>query len=390
MRDLMFAYARVLVQPVKIIVGFGQIVGHLEKVLHIELPENIAVLVNVFKPLVANIFQSFLPVGCVATLSYYQRWIAKVFVVPAVLMAAAYLWFAGERLLCQGTNVQSSERVRSASARRLRSNLSLVVFVLFPSICNEVFATFNCRHLTSTQVVLMSDYAVDCLSTDYATLEVVAVVMGIVFCAGTFVTAAVMLSLGARRAAVETAVAEALQESWGIEKPEADDAVLGIELGKHYGFLLEAFRPGCFAWEPLDMIRKLLMVGVIVLVGRGEAGQLLIATMLTVLFLMLHIRSWPYKQRADKTKMAIEFQILCTVTVGLALKADPGADTTGYDFFLVITFVVNIPVAFILACAHKIRDARQLLNKPTVAAVGTCMRNIMQNHTDCTCFLRPG
>jgi hypothetical protein len=159
MRDLLFAYARVLVQPVKILVGFGQIVGQLEKVLHIELPENIAALVTVFKPLVANIFQSFLPVGCVASLSYFQRWMFKVFVIPAVLIAAAWFWYAGERLLCRATNLQSSERVRSASTRRLRSNLSLVVFVLYPTICNEVFATFNCRHLTPTQVVLMSDYA---------------------------------------------------------------------------------------------------------------------------------------------------------------------------------------------------------------------------------------
>jgi predicted outer membrane repeat protein len=364
MRDLLFAYARVLVQPVKILVGFGQIVGQLEKVLHIELPENIAALVTVFKPLVANIFQSFLPVGCVASLSYFQRWMFKVFVIPAVLIAAAWFWYAGERLLCRATNLQSSERVRSASTRRLRSNLSLVVFVLYPTICNEVFATFNCRHLTPTQVVLMSDYAVDCSSTKYATLEVLAVVLGILFCAGIPITAAVVLSLEARKTGVETAVAEGLEESWGIEKPEADDAVLGIELGKHYGFLLEAFRPGCFAWEPLDMIRKLLMVGVIVLVGRGEPGQLLFATMLAILFLMLHILSWPYKQHADNAlKMAIELQILCTVTVGLALKADPTADTTGYDIFLVIMFVVNIPVAFILACAHKIRNAHQLLTQ---------------------------
>jgi WD40 repeat protein len=372
MRELLFLYARVLVQPVKIVVGFGQIVGPLEKVLQIELPEHIKALVDVFKPLAADIWQSFLPVGCVVSLNYYQRWVFKVFVVPSVLLAAAYLWYAGERYY--GTQAsesfRNSERVKSTAARRLRGNLSLVVFVLYPTICNEVFATFNCRQLAVEMTLLVSDYAVDCSTTQYDKYFVLAVCMAVLFCAGIPIAAAVVLGLEEQRTtATDAFVAEALEGTWGIGKLEAVDAVLGVQLGRHYGFLIEAFRPGCFAWESLNMIRKLLMVGVImVLVGRGTAAQLLIATMLSVLFLLLHIRSWPYKQLADNAlKMAVEFQILCMVTVGLALKADPSADTTGYDIFLVTMLIVNIPVGFILACASKVHNAHHLLTQATDA-----------------------
>ena len=86
------------------------------------------------------------------------------------------------------------------------------------------------------------------------------------------------------------------------------------------------------------MTRKLLMVGVIVLVGRGTAGQLLIAIVLAGIFVALHLASWPYKQFADNAlKMTIEIQIFCTAAVGLAMKAeaDKSASIVGYDVFLV-------------------------------------------------------
>ena len=146
------------------------------------------------------------------------------------------------------------------------------------------------------------------------------------------------------------------------------------------------------------MTRKLLMVGVIVLVGRGTAGQLLIAIVLAVMFLVLHLASWPYKQFADNAlKMTIEIQIFCTAAVGLAMKAeaDKSASIVGYDVFLVrlsclmptflirgsksvsaccmrhcvmrlcplqvTLFAINVPVAFLLTAFYKLRNARRLL-----------------------------
>ena len=88
-------------------------------------------------------------------------------------------------------------------------------------------------------------------------------------------------------------------------------------------------------------------VGVIVLIGRGTAGQLLIAIVLAGGFVAMHIRSWPYKQVADNAlKMTVEIQIFCTIAVGLAMKADAdkSASTTAYDIFLVTLFVANVPV----------------------------------------------
>ena len=45
-----------------------------------------------------------------------------------------------------------------------------------------------------------------------------------------------------------------------------------MSLGEKYGFLLDAFHFRHFNWETLDMLRKLLLVGLVLLVGRGFWG----------------------------------------------------------------------------------------------------------------------
>eukprot|EP01052_Picozoa_sp_SAG31_P005253 SAG31_NODE_228_length_19803_cov_29.496498_8_plen_1566_part_00 len=135
-RDMLQACMLTVLPLVKIIVGFAQIVAQLETVLQITLPKGIATLINAFKPLVANIWQSFIPVGCIAALDFYQRWIFSCFVMPAVCSLVAFLWYAGRRC-CR------SKRLHTAKSEddlivQLRGNISLVVFLLYPNVCREV------------------------------------------------------------------------------------------------------------------------------------------------------------------------------------------------------------------------------------------------------------
>eukprot|EP01052_Picozoa_sp_SAG31_P005252 SAG31_NODE_228_length_19803_cov_29.496498_7_plen_123_part_00 len=118
-----------------------------------------------------------------------------------------------------------------------------------------------------------------------------------VWCVGIPLAASLVLLVKARRIqAADAAVVAALAQAWNIETSEAVDAVQSIELGREYGFLLDVFRPGYYAWEPLDMSRKFLLVGMVAVVGRGSAAQLTVAIVLAAGFSWLHIRSWPYKQ----------------------------------------------------------------------------------------------
>ena len=121
-----------LATPVKIIFGFAQIIGQLDSVLQITLPETITSIIGVFKPLVANIWQSFLPVGCIASLDFYQRWISTVFIVPTTGLFAAYLWYAGRRFFC--SSQKGAAMSKAEAVQQLNGNISLVIFFLYPNV----------------------------------------------------------------------------------------------------------------------------------------------------------------------------------------------------------------------------------------------------------------
>jgi hypothetical protein len=55
-----------------------------------------------------------------------------------------------------------------------------------------------------------------------------------------------------------------------------------IDIGADYSFLIQGYKPAYLFWETLDMVRKVLMVGVVVLVGRGSVMQLVMGATVTV------------------------------------------------------------------------------------------------------------
>ena len=127
--------------------------------------------------------------------------------------------------------------------------MSLVVFVLYPSVCNQIFGTFNCRKLSANLELMVSNFDISCSTSIHMTFQLLAGIMVALWCVGIPLVAAVVLVWKARGdAAADLDLAAALTKAWGIEEHEALDAVRSIELGKEWGFLLEAFRPGCFAW----------------------------------------------------------------------------------------------------------------------------------------------
>ena len=52
-------------------------------------------------------------------------------------------------------------------------------------------------------------------------------------------------------------------------------------------------------WETLDMLRKLALVGLVILVGRGSVAQIAAGTLLSFGFLALHVKVWPLKNTED-------------------------------------------------------------------------------------------
>ena len=110
------------------------------------------------------------------------------------------------------------------------------------------------------------------------------------------------------------------------------------------------------------MLRKFLLVGAVVLVGRGTVAQIACATLCSFFFFALHVKMWPLKSDEDNTFRALaEIHVFFTITCAFIFKEDLTYETVPrevYDWCLFISFILFIPGGFVYAVLRKLYRAQ--------------------------------
>jgi hypothetical protein len=140
-----------------------------------------------------------------------------------------------------------------------------------------------------------------------------------------------------------------------------------IDIGADYSFLIQGYKPAYLFWETLDMVRKVLMVGVVVLVGRGSVMQLVMGATVTFSFFSAHAKLWPYRVEQDNIfRATTEAHLFITVMGSFVLRENmqmqmqQGAFDYLVEFLLSIAFVFCVPVAFVYVIVKKFSDTRRI------------------------------
>lgn len=118
----------------------------------------------------------------------------------------------------------------------------------------------------------------------------------------------------------------------------------------------------CLKVPIADMLRKMILVGVMVVLVPGSLFQIWVAALLSLFFLGAHFHSWPYKLPADNLlKAATEVMVFVTILAALVLKnpdlGDERVDEQLYDLVLVGCYAL-LPAAFV---AVSCRSSRPML-----------------------------
>ena len=222
------------------------------QVLHVEYPPLMTRAIGWLRPLLADVWGLFVHLDCVGLGDAYTKFVLYVFALPLAFLAAvlvAYLW---------------QRRRKAAEAReQLSSNVFVVVFLCYPTVCNHAFGLFNCRALSETLVVLSDDYSTECTTDLHRVFQLVAGLVIVVIAFGIPAGFVGALVAKARRfdAAGTDAIAGTVAAQLGISQGEASDVIREVAIGKDYGFLLRAYGPRHYWFENFDMVRKLLLVG---------------------------------------------------------------------------------------------------------------------------------
>ena len=133
-----------------------------------------------------------------------------------------------------------------------------------------------------------------------------------------------------------------------------------------FAFLMDAYSFRHYYWESLDLVRKLLLIGLVLFVGRGSVAQNVTALTLSFGFFALQARTWPYKLLQDNLfRAATELHVFVVIAAGLALRSDLSGETLqedGYGWILAVTFLVLVPGAFIVTVVSKVWSAKKSLS----------------------------
>ena len=88
-----------------------------------------------------------------------------------------------------------------------------------------------------------------------------------------------------------------------------------------FNFLIGDFKPKYWFWEVVELFRKLLLSGILSLVGRGSIAQAVLGTVISFAFFALHLRLLPYKSSTLNTFKAVsEIQMFAVLLLSVVLQ----------------------------------------------------------------------
>jgi hypothetical protein len=351
---------------VKIMLGLLQIIALLKDVLSLVFPPNAQHMLN-FAALVSADIHSLINFDCLGW-SFFDKWALTVIVIPAfsVIMAGIFsVWQLRSKFETQdsrgstnGTAAAQESRRRVAKAT-FANSLFFLVLLLYPQVSNRIFSTLRCRQLGDILSVLEEDYSIGCFDSAYKSARAIALVLVIIWPVGIPVSVFVIL-WAQRRKSISL---------W--HSVESDDSAAENLDDFHYARLessatfcvIDSYGAHHFWFEPVDMLRKVALSGLLQFCGRGTSTQVLAGCVLAFASFGLQQRLQPYKEpEANSLKACVDTQIFLTFLLSFMLRAMHGVNTSEPFDTLTCGWLIVISLVFVLSAAVAL-TAKQMYRK---------------------------
>ena len=101
---------------------------------------------------------------------------------------------------------------------------------------------------------------------------------------------------------------------------------------KQFGSLYDNYTEDCFYFEMVNMFRKLMMTGGLILVGEESVVQALLGILTCTVWFGLVAAKFPYKAYWDNMlEIVLSFGLLMSLISGFALELFQSKETDGYE-----------------------------------------------------------
>jgi hypothetical protein len=237
---------------------------------------------------------------------FYPKFLFQMFVLPA-LYATTWVAQAGARLvgprLCRKrAAVFTAESIRT----RFYEGLFLVTYTLYTSVSTTIFRIFKCQEVQG-RYFLTADFSVECFVGGWHAYAVLAVGGILVYTIGIPLLLFALLRRNRRWLYQEDCPPREMHQH----------ALVKRKLGAVY----EAYRPHAYYFDLIDMLRRLLLTGGLILLGDNSNAQIFLGGLVCTCWLCAILACRPYQAFWDNVmSVSLSFQLLLIVLSGMALE----------------------------------------------------------------------
>lgn len=226
----------------------------------------------------------------------------------------------------------------SDSFRRHVSFLLLVSFYVFSPVSTTLFQMFSCETLEDGREFLRADYSIQCTSDKHKALQGYSVFMLIMYVIG--IPAAYSVIIYKNRLSFD------------------DDNVASS--------LWNSYRPGARYFEIIELLRRVMMTGVIVFIYPDSAPQVAVTLIFAVVFIVISMTINPYAEKSSNVLSTVGHLIVFfTVYISLLYKVDLSDENSdSQDAFAYVIVIVHLLLFFsiFIELWCSIRGVKELLD----------------------------
>ena len=291
----------------KIVLGFYMIAAKLSSVYDVELPPDVQALLSFFDKII-SIGMPFLdaPLDCLGAGGFASR-LAFFFFAPLCVLALLFAFRLGHTCVFDGSlpyklkkssvpafsKADTRRFSADQSAGKVRAPLLILLeralvattpsattflFVAYPLATTVAFQSFSCYDFGESGRWLMADVAIQCDTEEHRAVVWFAWVAVAIHPVGLLLVTAALL---------------------GYHAGEIKGARPHTKLSRSLSFLYHSYSPDYYYWDLVEMGRRFLLVGVAVIVQPGSIVQLALATLLSLLFVIVQHQCTPYANPSD-------------------------------------------------------------------------------------------
>lgn len=353
----------------KIMVSLSQVVSEMPFSLAMSYPDMFLDLLR-FLGIFRIDLLSGLKLDCLFATDFYSAFIMSMMLIPIglVMVQLPRLWTGFKiclRLTCRCSckclrpgHLTSIDEVVDAAAESKKAADSafdrsfLVFFLMYTGVTRQVFRMFDCRPLddgAETQGTYsdgetfalaaeswhQDDFATSCTTDKHAQFITIAWAMVFLFPLG--VPAFMFITLFLNRKWLSDAA-----------KPLPPLEKRGWYIGdrEKFEFLVKDYKPQYYYWEVIEILRKLLLTGIIIFIDPGSTAQIFVACNISFFFFALQMACQPFFQSGNNhLKTAAEIQTFVTLLVSIVLRSELKGERLTRDHYDILLVVINLSLA---------------------------------------------